>query len=236
MQVCLFLTFRARDAQAISADEIGKVEALVRGVPHLQKALLHTPVPAKDPYVDDGAPPQLALQLYFADLTSLEAALRHGGKLEHLHSRAEFPQLSEADVLHQAMLVRAFPLHDAKLQNAPGLPYCTYLVSYEGAAEDLNAWLSHYLERHTVHMAHFPGIRELEVYTRLDWVSGPDWPRADFMQRNKVAFDSPEALTQALHSPVRQEMRADYATFPAFTGPVRHFAMSTRSVALPRHP
>ncbi len=230
MQLCLFLTFRMRESQAVPAEEIAKLEALLPHVPHLQKALLHTPVQAKDPYADDGAPPQLALQLYFGDVTGLEAALRHGGKLEYLRSHQEFPRLGDAAVLHQAMLVRAFPLHDPNLQNATGFPYCTYLVSYEGAADDLNAWLAHYLERHTVHMAHFPGIRELEVYTRLDWVSDATWPRVDFMQRNKVAFDSPEALTEALHSPVRHEMRADYEAFPKFTGPTHHFAMLTRAV------
>jgi hypothetical protein len=48
------------------------------------------------------------------------------------------------------------------------------------------------------------------------------------MQRNKVVFDSPEALTAALHSPVRHEMRADFNAFPPFSGPVRHYAMATR--------
>ena len=61
---------------------------------------------------------------------------------------------------------------------------------------------------------HVSRIRELEVYTRLDWVSAVPWPRLYFMQRNKVAFDSPEALTHALNSPVRHEMRADFRTFP----------------------
>ncbi len=113
------------------------------------------------------------------------------------------------------MLVRRFAVPDPAFKNAPDEPYCTYLVSYEGEAEDLNAWHGHYLENHTRHMAMFPGIRELEVYTRLDWVSALPWPRVNFMQRNKVAFDSPEALTHALNSPVRHEMRADFqALFP----------------------
>ena len=143
-------------------------------------------------------------------------------------SREQFPTLAAADVTQQAMVARAFAVPEPALRNAPGTPYCTYLVSYEGEAEDLNAWHAHYLEKHTVHMARFPGLRELEVCTRLDWVSLLPWRRVDFMQRNKVAFDSPEALTQALHSPVRHEMRADYQTFPAFTGPTNHFAMATR--------
>jgi hypothetical protein len=50
------------------------------------------------------------------------------------------------------------------------------------------------------------------------------------MQRNKVVFDSPEALTAALNSPVRHEMRAAFARFPPFTGPISHFPMATMSV------
>jgi hypothetical protein len=50
------------------------------------------------------------------------------------------------------------------------------------------------------------------------------------MQRNKVVFDSPAALTAALNSPVRHEMRAAFARFPAFTGPITHFPMATMIV------
>jgi hypothetical protein len=37
-------------------------------------------------------------------------------------------------------------------------------------------------------------------------------------------------LTAALHSPVRHEMRADFHTFPPFTGPTKHYAMATHIV------
>ena len=47
------------------------------------------------------------------------------------------------------------------------------------------------------------------------------------MQRNKVVFDSREALEAALASPVMQEMRADSAAFPEFTRRATHFAMAT---------
>jgi len=50
------------------------------------------------------------------------------------------------------------------------------------------------------------------------------------MQRNKVVFDSAEALTAALNSPVRDEMRADYKQFPSFSGENAHFAMATREI------
>ncbi len=160
------------------------------------------------------------LQLYFAELSDLEAA---GGHVATLTS-GEFPELANADVTQQAMTARAFPVPE------PSQPGCTYLVAYQGEAEDLNAWLGHYLDSHIPTMSRFPGLRELEIYTRLDWVSALPWRRVNFMQRNKVAFDSAEALTAALNSPVRHEMRADFAAFPPFTGPVTHFAMTTRVV------
>jgi hypothetical protein len=231
MHTCLFLTFRA-EATTLAASEMARLEAMLRAAPKLRKALLHMPDAASDPYVKDHAPPLLVLQLYYDRLAELEATLSRSGPLRALTSREDFPVLARADVAQQAMMVRAFDVPEPAFENAHGTPHCTYLVSYEGEAKDLNAWLDHYLDRHTRHMARFPGIRELEVYTRLDWVSSLPWPRVNFMQRNKVVFDSPGALTQALHSSVRHEMRADFHSFPAFTGPNRHHAMATRIVDL----
>jgi hypothetical protein len=230
MSTCLFLSFRL-DTEPAAAETV-KLDALLRATPKLRKALLHTPANASDPYVRDGAPPTLVLQLYFAELPELEAAVSRTGHLGALASCGEFPVLAAAEIAQQAMLVRSFAVPDPQFKTPPGAPHCTYLVSYEGEAEDLNAWHAHYLEHHTAHMATFPDIRGLEVYTRLDWVSMQPWRRANFMQRNKVVFDSATALDRALHSPVRHAMRADFNTFPKFNGPNRHYAMATRALDL----
>ena len=226
MSTCLFLSFRFDSEPA--AAETAKLDRLLRSVPQLVKALVHSPGNASDPYVEDGAPPTLVLQLYFAALPELEAAVSRKGHLGALTSHAEFPVLATAETVQQAMLVRSFAVPEPTFRTPPGAPHCTYLVSYEGEAEDLNAWHGHYLEQHTAHMASFPEIRELEVYTRLDWVSQQPWHRANFMQRNKVVFDDAAALDRALHSPVRHAMRADFDAFPKFNGPNRHYAMTTR--------
>ncbi len=228
MTTCLFLTFRPRSAPA--AAEVAQLERHLRMTPRLSKALIHTSSRADDPYVKDEVPPSAVLQLYFPEVVELEAVLSRTGHLATLSSQREFPALSSAEVTQQAMLVRRFAVPEPERRNAPGEPYCTYLVSYEGEAEDLNAWHAHYFEHHTRHMARFPDIRELEVYTRIDWVSALPWTRVHFMQRNKVAFDSPEALNTALNSPVRHEMRADFRAFPKFSGPNKHYAMATRVV------
>jgi uncharacterized protein (TIGR02118 family) len=225
MHTCLFLIFRLRGA-ALSDGDIAKLGSVLKSVPKLAKALVHTSSNASDPYVKDEGPPDLVLQLYFAALPDLEAATSR----PPLRGFGDITALANADIAQQIMAVRSFAVPEPEFGNPAGTPYCTYLVSYEGEAQDINAWLRHYLETHTVHMARFPGLRELEVYTRVEAVSLLPWPRSNAMQRNKVAFDSPEALTQALHSPVRHEMRADFHSFPAFTGPNFHYAMATRVV------
>src|SRR5688572_20557680 len=125
------------------------------------------------------------------------------------------------------MNVRSFPVPDPRVRTADGA-YCTYLVAYEGPAQDEAAWHARYLAHHPPIMARLPGIRELEVCLPLEWRCPPGLERARHMQRNKVAFDSAEALQAALASPVRAEMRRDYAALPRFSGRVTHFAMTTR--------
>jgi hypothetical protein len=79
-------------------------------------------------------------------------------------------------------------------------------------------------------MARFPGIRQIEIYTCIDWCGFLPWKRVQHMQRNKVVFDNQAALTAALNSPVRHEMRAAFARFPPFTGPITHFPMATTTI------
>ena len=200
--VSLFITFR---------QAVGIEDAVLRAT-GMKRAHVYTPQLAKDPLLDDGAPPPLALQLYFDDLPLLEKACAG-------------PLLDFDTGVAQAMTVRRFAVPN------PGHPGCTYLVAYDGPAEDEHAWHAHYLAHHPPLMARLPGIRELEVYTPLQWIAPPSWRRANCMQRNKVAFDSAEALTAALHSPVRHEMRADFRKLPGFSGAVTHFAMATRVVS-----
>jgi uncharacterized protein (TIGR02118 family) len=127
------------------------------------------------------------------------------------------------------MSVRSFAVPDPEIRERDGA-YCTYLVAYQGPAEDEAAWHAHYLADHPPLMARLPGIRELEVYLPLTWRCPPRLTPRRHLQRNKVAFDSPEALSAALASPVRAEMRASYARLPLFSGRVTHYPMITRVV------
>jgi uncharacterized protein (TIGR02118 family) len=231
MTFTLFLTFYARDPAArASAADLARAGEVVRAIPRLRRGLVMTPEEAPDPYLEYPPPPQLALQLYFDDLAALEAAAARGGALEPLAGADALPSVDKAGAAQQAMVVRAYPVPDPVFRTpAGGLP-CSDVIHYPGKAEDLNAWLGFYFESHVPLMRRLPGIRELELYTRLDWVSGLPYPRAEYMQRNKVVFDSAAALAAALQSPIRAEMRADFLRFPPFTDGNRHNPMATRTV------
>ena len=202
---------------AAPAAPVEDVARLAAAAPGLAAALLHTPARASDPYLHDGTPPPIALELDFASIEALEATVGANGKLR------ELARLLPAGTTQQAMLARRYPVADAH-----GPAACTYLVAYEGRAADEQAWLEYYLAHHPLIMAKFPAIRAIEICTRIDWMGGLDLPRGRALQRNKVVFDDAAALTAALNSPVRHEMREDFARFPPYEGPVTHFPMATR--------
>ncbi len=235
MDISFFLSFEhpGRPNIVVSEAEWSRLHALASALPGLAKALAFTPAATDDPHLDDGPPPMLTLQFYFPDIAALEAALVDGGGLHEILSADAFPSLAGAEATQQAMLARTFPVADAQ---TPISRCCTYLVSYEGEAEDAPAWLGHYIANHTPLMVRLPGLRELELYTRLDWCSTLSARRVAHLQRNKVVFDDEAALRAALNSPVRHEMRADFHRFPPYAGPVTHYPMTTRVLDFQRPP
>lgn len=232
MTISYFLSFHdPRKAEARIGDaDLARLAEIVRTTPRLAKGLIFTPEQTRDPYARDEGSWPLVLELYFTDIAALEAALAPTGHLQALAAPGTLPSLAGMAVTQQAMIARGFPTPDPISRTTPGALPCTYLVHYPGWADDLNAWLTHYIDAHARVMARFPGIREIEICTRLDWCSAVPWPRVHYMLRNKVVFDDAAALTAALNSPIREEMRADYVKFPPFSEGSRHVAMATRTV------
>ena len=218
MSLALFLTFRHPDAQALP-QELMQAERKLAALSGLTEALVMTPAATHDPYLDDGRPPPLMLQLAFAGIEDLEAAL--AGPLQAVV--AEVPSLAGATIGEQAMLARGFPVPEP----SDTTERCSYMVAYDGHAADANVWLSYYIAHHPAIMARFPAIRAIEICTRIDWCSASGFDREDYLQRNKVVFDDAAALTAALNSPTRHEMRADFKKFPPFEGSNTHFPMHT---------
>lgn len=187
--------------------------APLAGLPGLQRALLFQPAAPVDGLPQDAGAPALGLQVEFDGIGALEAASADAGALQGL------PQGAASQ---QAFLLRRYlPRADAG---------CSYLVHYPGPAEDTGAWLGHYAAAHIPLMTRLPGIREVEMLTRIDWISALPIPRAHHMQRNRVAFDSAVALRDALHSPIRDQMRADVGQYPPYRGGMFHHAMDNKSI------
>ncbi len=239
MDFCLHLTGRSTRASRSSHDprpdfDMSRFEAALPGIGGMRRALVHCPeLPHKiDPLLaTPDATPWCVIQLYFDGLAKLESSLLHGGPLWQALRAATSGIAAAEAYTQQAMAVRRY-----------AVPECTttpstrtsYLVSYEGHADDFDTWLAHYLDHHSPLMLQLPGLRELEVCTRLDYRSDLPLPRAHAMQRNKVVFDDKAALSAALASPIRAAMRKDYEAFPAFHGETPHFPMRTVSCKLSR--
>ena len=234
MTVCCFVYFEAPDNLEIriSDEDLDRVVTTVRTLPDIRRGLVFTPVAAtvEHPFSNDGTPPVLALQLYFDTLPALEAVLRPGGALTPIVGPEALPSLADCAVSHQVTMVRPFPVDEPTVAPPAGERPCSYLVHYPGAAENFDAWLAHYVDHHPQIMRDFPGVREIEIYTRVDWCSLLPWAKVEHMQRNKLMFDSPAALAAALASPTILRMRADFHTFPPFSGGNRHYPMTTREV------
>ena len=229
MDFCLFLEHgpganTARLQALLGAPDTARWLA---GAPGLSSALEHAPARAHDPFLAAEPPPALVLQLYFARLPDLEAATGRGGPLAALAET--LAQAGGAPVAWETVLTRRYPVPQPRPAGATG-PWCSYLVAYEGPAADAHAWMDHYLAQHPPLMRQLPGLRELEICSPLEAVAFLPGRRLRQLQRNKVAFDSPQALDAALQSPVREQMRRDFAAFPPFSGGVAHHAMTTRSL------
>lgn len=234
MPFVLFLHVDSSDAGIFLDDATcARVRGIVQATPGLTRALFYRPSTARDYYTDDGPSPRLALQLYFDTLEALEDTIRADGHLQALAEPALLAALPGLRITHQVMYARPFPVADAvPVPDGDELP-CAYLVHYPGAAEDLNRWLDYYLDHHPQIMKRFPRIREIEIYTRVGWRDSLPFERVDYMQRNRLIFDSRAALEAALNSPVRHEMRADFEQFPPFSGANVHYPMLTEDLPLP---
>jgi hypothetical protein len=226
----MFCERRPGQDVTIGENSVKNIRKMIAGVPGLTSGLIYTPETAQDLFNNDGDSPPLGLQLYFDELPALEAAVSAGGALEALTAPGLLPSPDQVRITQQAMLVRRFPVDDPLLKTPAGALPCSYVVHYPGPADDLNLWLAHYIAGHPPIMRKFPGIRGIEILSRIDWCGTLPFERVAHMQRNRVLFDSAAALTAALQSPVRHEMRADLHTFPPFQGGNAHYPMATETV------
>ncbi|MEZ5728235.1 MAG: hypothetical protein R3E48_09705 [Burkholderiaceae bacterium] len=134
MSVAWFLVVRAGAGSRVGDDALAGVSELLARTPALSRGLVHTPATTHDPYLDDGSPPVLAIELHFDGLPALESALAPGAALQRLPDL--LPEVRHDDASQQAMYVRRFPVPEPSQVPGSGGTRCTYLVSYDGPATD----------------------------------------------------------------------------------------------------
>lgn len=232
MRFAYFAFFESPEGSklAISQPDIDTVSDIVKHTPGLTYANLFTPETVQDLFNPDEVAPVFGIQLYFNELSQLEDALAPDGHLRQLIGEGVMSSIQGARATQQAMYVRHFPVDDATLDVARNGNPCSYVVHYPGPAQDLNVWMHYYVQHHPDVMRMFPGIRGIEILSRVDWTGFLPWERVNHMQRNRVMFDSQAALTAALQSPARIAMREDFKQFPPFQGGNSHFPMETKIV------
>ena len=214
----------------VSPNDLQTIRGVIEKAPGLVRADLYCPEHVEDVYTDDGGLRGFGFQLYFDDVETLEAAIGAKGALQAIADPAALPSLAGTHVTQQAMLRRAV-LNKEHVVAASGL--CSFLVHYPGPAANLNDWLGHYLEEHPPVMKQIPGVREIEILTRIDWVDAMPWQRVYHMQRNRGVFDTTAALGAALQSPIRHVLQEHYEQFPPFEGGSIHYGVTTE-IILPR--
>ena len=226
MSVTWYCFFHHGDSTCSLGDaDRRKVVDAVRSSPNLGTAYVHTPSPAPHPHVGEDVPPMLALELEFANVADCESALRQDASLQRLADSSFVRSLAGATVSQQGMLRRAYAVADPVSDIVRRV--CSYLVHYPGPAEDEQAWLDHYTVKHATLITALPGVRAVMVDTPAVVVSKLPFRSAKALLRNKVVFDSAQALSMALSSPARDALRADVASFPRYTGGSVHIPTET---------
>ncbi|NKB36818.1 MAG: EthD family reductase [Gammaproteobacteria bacterium] len=223
MSIFYLLEIRTNDNEGESPfpEHLEEIAVKAKQIPNLKGLNLFTPADGgHDPFLKDDGPPKLVLQLKTEDDNDLNGMLESDELINLLETVAS---LSPASIQIEQVALLMDPYKSC--DSSKGKADISYLVNYQGPAEDETVFLKYYRENHPAILLDFPGIRRLELGLPIDWQPVANINRAERMLYCEVSFDSIEELNNALNSEVRAVLRKDYECFPPFSGLVTHFAM-----------
>ncbi len=182
---------------------------------------LFDPIPGQDdPFVDDGKPPPLVIQIDADDL----------GHIAPLFDDDKLMRRMEGSAGCEAFETLSYPIQGAS-DPAPRVAPISFNVRYYAPIDDEKRFVDHYLENHPPILGELPGVRNVLCYVPVNW-AGP-LPVSNCLLGNEVTFDSLDGLNAALASDVRIRLREDYHAFPIRPGPNTHYAMKRRDFRFP---
>ena len=173
-----------------------------------------------DPYDDDRQGQVLTIQTSYRDSASLELGL----------ASAVFQDLVNAATAsgyrlsHDAMDVVSYSVAGESEPRELTAPI-SYAVRYHYPADDVKRFIDYYTSHHPIIEKRFPRIANIFCYLPIKWRDPTGLPLLGYMLGNEVVFESVEDMGHALHSPVIDEMSADFEQFPTFQGCHTHYAM-----------
>lgn len=173
----------------------------------------------KDPYNRDGHGPLFMILIDFAERDGLAQAMAGSAIASALQT---LPRGLSATAT--ALERRFYPVAGEDRPALLRAPF-SYVVRYHRPADDEAAFTANYVQSHPTVQAGLPGIRSIMCYFPLDALNGARVPAVDYMIGNEVAFDDIAAFNQAMASPAREELRAHFRQFPAFSGANTHYPM-----------
>jgi uncharacterized protein (TIGR02118 family) len=181
-----------------------------------------------DPFNNDGPGPLLMAILQFPTRDKLEGGLADPRFRQSLGNAP-----AGVAITGTGFERRFYPVAGEPNPGPLRAPF-SYVVRYHHPAENVAEFVSHYVADHPPILGKLPEIRSVLCYLPVDAGASGILPPADYMIGNEVAFDSPDAFNAAMASPVRQELRAHFKSFPPFTGKNTHYPMMRRQLAASR--
>jgi uncharacterized protein (TIGR02118 family) len=106
----------------------------------------------------------------------------------------------------------------------------SYFVTYRGTTADPSGFAERYATTHASILQRLPTIRALVLHRAVACIDPFPTSSGGTLLLAQMQFDTLADLDAALQSPARCEARADFQSFPAFTGEVTHEAMDARSI------
>ncbi|MGX1309223.1 hypothetical protein AB7M35_003981 [Amorphus suaedae] len=197
----------------------------IAALPGLRHLDVYTPASgsSRDPYNNDVHGPAMLLMLAFESQEALAEALRSGAIAAALSPLPAGIAASGA-----AFEQRLYPVGDDP-EPAPLAAPFSYVVRYHRPAEDEAAFIDNYIATHPSTQARLPGIRAILCYLPVAGLRGAGGlADPDYLVGNEVAFDDIDAFNGAMASPVREELRDHYRTFPSFSGANTHYPMERK--------
>lgn len=216
----------SEDKALISTEDIQRLESGFKTLPGLANLYSFTQADGGyDPVLKDEHPPLLVLLAMFDDKDTLHHAIssaEYNSACEILMSL----KVTGLRLLQEALLFEPF-LSSETLNGKADL---SYLVNYQGPAENESEFLQYYRAHHPAILMEFPDIRRVELGTPVEWSASNNIECAKRMLYCEVSFDSIDKLNNALGSEKRLELRKDYECFPPFSGEVTHFPMHRKVI------